>query len=222
MAKDFPKLESPFIREMINEKYIVTPKIDPKYLWIFDKTKVIASEKIDGTNVSIVIDKEKITEMYNRENEIGILTNKKFFSFIDGVNYSLYKELFETSNSRQVFGELIGPNIQLNAYKEERAIWIPFDWLREHCSYKFWNKLIEEEIEGKNLREEELFEKVSNIFKELWSLYYRRKNGEKIFAEGIVFYNKETGEMCKLRRDMFSWYLGDSHKFYEVKAKEDS
>lgn len=43
--KDFPKLESPFLRETINNKYIVTSKIDSNYEWIFDKNKVLASEK---------------------------------------------------------------------------------------------------------------------------------------------------------------------------------
>ncbi len=96
-----------------------------------------------------------------------------------------------------------------------------FFLLKRKIEFKFWNKFLEEEINGKDLSEKEIFEKTSNIFKNLWSLYYRRKTGEKIFAEGIVFYNKETGEMCKLRRDMFDWYEGISHDFFKVKAKKD-
>ena len=218
--KDFPKLESPFLRETINNKYIVTPKINLKYEWIFDKNKVLASEKIDGTNVSIIIDSKKVIEVYNRKNNIGILSNKMYFRYIDGINYSLYKELFRTNKSGQFFGELIGPTINGNAYDEERNIWLPFSYLREKCEYKFWNKFLENEIENKDLCEKEIFEKVSNVFKDLWSLYYRRKTGEKIFAEGIVFYNKETEEMCKLRRDMFEWFDGISHDFYKIKANK--
>jgi hypothetical protein len=219
-VNDFPKLESPFVRQIINNKYIVIPKINPNYNWIFDKNKVLASEKLDGTNVSIIIDQGKIIEIYNRKNTIGILSNKKYFGFIDGINYSLYKELFRTNKSGQFFGELIGPKINGNAYNEDKNIWIPFSYLKEKCEFKFWNKFLENEIENKNLSEKEIFEKVSDIFKELWSLYYRRKTGKTIFAEGIVFYNKETEEICKLRRDLFEWYGGISHDFYKIQANK--
>jgi len=215
---DFPKLESPFLRETINDRYILVPKLVSNFKWIFDKTKVLASEKIDGTNVSIIIEKGKIIDIYNRKNKIEILSNKKYYRFIDGVNYSLYKELFRTNRSGQFFGELIGPAIQKNPYNEDRNIWVPFSYLKEKCYYKFWVKFIEEEIENKDLKDKEIFEKISDIFKNLWSVYYRRKTGEKIFEEGIVFYNKETGEMCKLRRDMFSWYKGDAHNFYKTES----
>ena len=33
-----------------------------------------------------------------------------------------------------------------------------------------------------------------------------------VAAEGIVFYNIKTGQICKLRRDMFGWYKGRRHK----------
>lgn len=219
--KDFPKLESPFIRETINDKYVVTPKINKDYRWIFDKTKVLASEKLDGTNVSVIVKDHKIIDIYNRKNKIEILSNKKYFRFIDGINYSLYKEYFRTNKTGQFFGELIGPSINNNAYDEERCLWVPFSYLKEKCEYKFWTKFIETDIENKNLSDKEIFEKVNNIFKDLWSLYYRRKKGEKIFAEGIVFYNKETNQMCKLRRDMFFWFEGEHHDFYKIKASLD-
>lgn len=220
IVKDFPKLESPFVRETINDKYVVTTKIDPKYKWIFDKNKVLASEKLDGTNVSIIIEKGKIIEVYNRKNKIEILSNKKDFRFIDGINNSLYKEFFRTNNSGQFFGELIGPTINGNAYEEDKNLWIPFSYLKEKCEFKFWNKFLENEIENNDLSEKEIFDKISNLFKDLWSLYYRRKTGNKIFAEGIVFYNKETNEMCKLRRDMFDWFSGLAHDFHKIEAKE--
>ena len=33
--------------------------------------------------------------------------------------------------------------------------------------------------------------------------------------ETCVFHNKETGEMCKLRIDMWDWYNGNRHKYVE-------
>ena len=76
----------------------------------------------------------------------------------------------------------------------------------------------------KGMGEKEKFEKVSNIFKGLWSLYKRQKGvkgevNEKTgfegnAAEGIVFYGKD-GQMAKLRRDMFDWFAGKRHGDHE-------
>mgnify|MGYP001565311234 FL=1 len=30
--------------------------------------------------------------------------------------------------------------------------------------------------------------------------------------EGVVFHNLQTGQMVKLRLDMFKWFKGDKHK----------
>jgi hypothetical protein len=217
--KDFPKLDSPFIRDTINNRYVVTSKINVSFKWIFNKNKVLAIEKLDGTNVSIIVEKGKVIDIYNRKNRIEILSNKKYFRFIDGVNYSLYKELFKTNKSGQFFGELIGPAINENPYDEIRNIWIPFSYLKKNCKFGFWNKFLEQEIENKDLTEKEIFNKISNIFKDLRSIYYEKNKGKKILAEGMIFYNKETGDMCKLRRDMFDWYKGVSHNFFEIKVK---
>jgi hypothetical protein len=35
-----------------------------------------------------------------------------------------------------------------------------------------------------------------------------------------IFYNKETEEICKLRRDLFEWYGGISHDFYKIQANK--
>ena len=42
-------------------------------------------------------------------------------------------------------------------------------------------------------------------------LPYLRQKGITQFAEGVVFYSQE-GRMAKLRRDMFDWFKGRSHK----------
>ena len=59
---DMPKLESPFYREEINGNYVVTPKVNFDYHWVFDEPAVEAVEKLDGTNVSIVIEKGKVKQ----------------------------------------------------------------------------------------------------------------------------------------------------------------
>ena len=124
----------------------------------------------------------------------------------------------------QFFGELIGPKLQGNLYGLERHVWIPFSYAMEKLKFKFWDKLIPE-FQGKT--DNETYEKVSNVFRGLWSLFKRQRNRElfgdghvdesTLFegaaAEGIVFYRRNTFpvQMSKLRRDMFDWYKGKQH-----------
>ncbi len=51
--KDFPKLHTPFKREMISEDYLVTPQVDPDYEWVFKDEGVRAVDKLDGTNIGL-------------------------------------------------------------------------------------------------------------------------------------------------------------------------
>jgi hypothetical protein len=46
-----PKIESPFIRKEINNRYILTQDISPGYEWVFEDKDVMAIEKLHGTNV---------------------------------------------------------------------------------------------------------------------------------------------------------------------------
>jgi hypothetical protein len=56
---NMPKLQSPFVREIVNGVYVCIPKIDDRYRWVFTE-EVEATEKLDGTNVSIVVKDRKI------------------------------------------------------------------------------------------------------------------------------------------------------------------
>jgi len=69
---DMPKLESPFVRKTINRIYVVTPEINPDYTWVFDEPGVQAIEKLDGTNVSVVIKDSKVSKIFNRTTELEI------------------------------------------------------------------------------------------------------------------------------------------------------
>jgi len=55
---DMPKLLSPFYREEINKNYVCVPKIRDEFRWVFTE-EAIAVEKLDGTNVSVVVGMEK-------------------------------------------------------------------------------------------------------------------------------------------------------------------
>ncbi|MFH1587981.1 MAG: RNA ligase family protein [Candidatus Diapherotrites archaeon] len=218
-VKNFPKLESPFKREFVNEVFIVVPKLSPEFEWIFSN-ECIASDKIDGTNVSIIVESHKITEIYNRMNKIDIWKHKKWF--FEGIKNAIDFEkinLKELSDG-QYFGELVGPHINGNPYNLKEPFWLSFDFLRKHCRFKFWDEFTEQ---NRDKTEKEKFLTVSETFKGLWSIYKRQKGiksevnestgfENSMAAEGIVFYNKASGEMCKLRRDMFEWYSKPRHK----------
>ena len=216
-----PKLQSPFVREEVNGKYVCVPKIQKGYEWVFTKES-IAVEKLDGTNISIVIENGKISAIYNRKNKLE-WWEKPFIT--EGILQAKEKKYFDLSEDGQFFGELIGPKLQGNPYGLDKHLWIPFSYALKKLRYKFWNKFVEE-LEGRD--DEYIFNRVSNLFKGLWSLFKRQRSRE-IFgdgkvdentpftgaaAEGIVFYRKNTFpvEMAKLRRDMFDWYKGTEHK----------
>ena len=82
---DMPKLESPFVREIIDGNYIVTPKITEGYEWVFEDEEVMAIEKLHGTNVSIIIECGMITAIFNRTARIPFFNKGKKFIFITAV-----------------------------------------------------------------------------------------------------------------------------------------
>jgi len=212
---DMPKLESPFEREEVNGNFVCVPKFRKEYLWILDKDKVIATEKFDGTNVSVYIEDGKIKKILNRENDIDIWKQKEWF--YTGIKRAIDEGKFKLDRMTdgQYFGELLGPKIQSNAYELEQPLWLPFEYVKEHYYFKFYYTWLDEHhLES----DTDWFNAFSELFKNLKSIYFRSKGIEKQ-PEGIVFHNRETGEMCKLRMDMFDWFTGARHKW--DKFKED-
>ncbi len=193
------KIESPFTRKMIDGFYVVTPEITEGYEWVFNDESVIATEKLDGTNISIVIEDGQIKQIFNRANRIPFF-NKPTRHIIDGV-LEAFDRGYCNFTDGQFFGELIGKKVNGNPYKLEGHIWIPFStYIKEHLAYKSWGKYPKD------------FNTISEWFKtDIFSLYYSKiHDGEKIFPEGIVFVHPD-GRMAKIRRDMFDWFTGDSY-----------
>lgn len=194
---DMPKLESPFKRK-INEKgdYVLINEIAEGYEWVFDDDKVMAIEKLHGTNVSILIQDGIIINVWNRTERIPFFNKGKMYIII-GIMNSFAKGYTEFLSDGQHFGELIGPKINGNPYKLKEHLWIPFEtYCQEHLKYKSWGKYPKD------------FKTISEWFKELIPLYSSRINGEEGrkngFVEGIVFTHPD-GRMAKLRKDMFEW-----------------
>lgn len=218
--KDFPKLESPFERANINEVYQVIPSLKSEFEWIFTD-KCLAVDKLDGTNVSVVVENGEIKSIFNRTARINLWKSSPWF--YNGVRNSIEMDMFnpDMKPDGQYFGELIGPKIQGNPYDLDEPRWVPFEYLKKNYSYKFWQANIVPKCSGKSVQEK--FKIVEDVFAGLWSIYKRNRGitGEvnkdtkfenSLAAEGIVFYNTETDSMCKLRRDMFAFYSGHRHK----------
>jgi hypothetical protein len=197
---DMPKIESPFVRKLIDkDTYVVTPEINPDYDWVFEDDSVMAIEKLDGTNVSILILEGVVTGCWNRTERLPFF-NKGKKHIIEGLLNSYERGYMEFLGDGQHFGELVGPRVNGNPYKLKEHIWIPFEtFAQKHLRYKSWGKY------------PKTFESISEWFKDLMPLFALMKGDKEGFSEGVVFTHPD-GRMAKLRKDMFSWFKGHRHK----------
>lgn len=192
IINDMPKLESPFIRKEIDGRFFVTPEIAPGFEWVFKDETVTCQEKLDGTNISIIIENGILTRVFNRINEVNIWSDNPVILAVR----EAYNKGYCNFTDGQYFGEAIGEKIQGNPYKIKGHIWLPFDvYFRKHLTYKSWGKYPKD------------FKSISAWMKYIMPLFYMQKhNGDKEgFIEGVVFHHPD-GRMAKLRRDMFDWY----------------
>ena len=200
--KNFPKLESPFVRDSENH-YCVTPEIAEGYEWVFEDEDVIPTEKLHGTNVSIVIEDGKITRIFNRNNEVPFFSANVGNRIIIDAVLNAYEKGYCNFTDGQYFGEVIGKKLW-GAYSDAMKvdhIWIPFDtYCRKHLAYKSWGKYPKD------------FDSISKWFKEDIFSLFMKKRGIDAKPEGIVFVQPSTGKMAKLRLDMFDWFKGERHK----------
>lgn len=222
MLSNYPKIHCPFIRKEFPVDiddwkkygrelrlrrpvvYLAQPEINPGYEWVFEDKNTTAIEKLDGTNIKVLVQDGRLVAIQNRLNIIDyttISTIKGKYHILEGVFRALCKNYISEG---EYAGELIGPKLQSNPYKLERHIWIPFVKARKNLKYKSF------------YTHDRTFDNWSVWFKDyLFSLYNSRVNKNKdVMAEGVVFYNKnrkQNGQvyMAKLRRDMFDWYYSD-------------
>ena len=205
--RDMPKLESPFVRKLIpNGNYIVTPEITEGYNWVFegDENDVLATEKLDGTDVSIVIENGIISSIWNRTNRIPFFCKGKEF-IVEAVMESFKRGYTELPDG-QHFGEVIGEKLNGNPLEIKGHIWLPFNtYCRDHLSYKSYHKYPKTYDGLKKWFLSDI--KDGGIF----SLLMKKKGIDRK-PEGIVFHNLKTGQMAKLRLDMFDDFKGYRHK----------
>jgi hypothetical protein len=219
---DFPKLLCPFIRKTFEidvdgwrkhgsklqlrepRVYLVVNRINPGYEWVFDDPDTFAVEKLNGTNIKLLTEKGRLVALQNRKNIIDplqIIHGKTFI--VEGIFRAIGKGNVEETGEQA--GELIGPKLQGNPYKLDFHEWYPFAKAVDNLRYKSFDE------------HERNFDNWSGWFKDfLFSRYFQKRatklgSDEKVFAEGVVFYNlKRKAEhkvyMAKLRRDMFDWF----------------
>ena len=89
----------------------MAPEINPEYEWVFkgDEKDVLAVEKLDGTNVSIVVDNGQLTSIWNRTARIPFFTKGKSF-IIKGLLNSFERGYCDLPDG-QHFGEWWGAGI---------------------------------------------------------------------------------------------------------------
>ncbi|MBE3085376.1 MAG: hypothetical protein IMZ64_04050 [Bacteroidetes bacterium] len=219
---DFPKLHCPFIRQTFTvnkehfklygnkyqlrspEVYLVVNQVNPGYEWVFEDSETIAVEKLDGTNIKLKTEGGRLVALQNRANIIDplqIISGKTHI--IEGIFRSIGKGYVKPAGEQA--GECIGPKLQGNPYKLDYHEWYPFEKTIADLKYRSFHE------------HEKTFDNWSVWFKDwLYSRFYTKRTSktgsqEKIFAEGVVFYNlkrKAEGKiyMAKLRRNMFDWY----------------
>lgn len=204
---DFPKIKSPFVRETINGRYVVTPKIEEGYEWVFEDNAVRAVDKLHGTNVCVHFEGGIFKALDNRttriihEPNISLTGSKTTFRMIQAVINAIEMKLLDDVDTASIYGEIIGPTWNGNIHRAEQPLFVPFDRLREKYHWHSWI----------NNHYPKTFKAISEWFKELPSLFSDRKLKRKAVGEGIVFTHPD-GRMAKLRRDMFDWYEGESHE----------
>jgi hypothetical protein len=239
MLTDFPKLHCPFIRQTFKvdkddfrqrgrklhlrepEVYLAVDRINPGYEWVFDDPETFAVEKLDGTNIKVKTENGRLVALQNRKNVIDplqIISGKTHL--IEGIFRSVGKGYVKPDGEQA--GELIGPKVNENIYKLDFHEWYPFDKSIADLRYQSFHE------------HERTFDNWSSWFKDwLHSRYFtklasKKGSDEKVFAEGVVFYNlKRKAEdkvwMAKLRRDMFDWYYeGIRIIDYDKKGRDEA
>lgn len=220
MLSDFPKIHCPFVRvnfpvnieqwrEYGNSLQLRSPRaylavntINPGYEWVFDDKDTFAVEKLDGTNLKILVEGGRLVAIQNRKNSIDPLQLIKGKSFLQaGVFMAAQKGLIKPDGEQS--GELIGPKVQGNPLGLDEHLFYPFDVAVDRLKYRSFNE------------HDRTFDNWSEWFKDwLFSRFCTKRGRPDVFAEGVVFYNlrrREEGKtwMAKLRRNMFEWYYSD-------------
>ena len=198
---DYPKIKSPFVRKMINGKYLATPEVEEGYLWVFEDEGVFAVDKLHGTNLCVIFEDGILQSIDNRATRIipdpcisaNMNTNES--RMVEGVINAISKKWIDNNFTGRIYGELVGPTVNGNLHNLTQHYFVPFDYLYNHCHWKTW-------VANKYPK---TFDSIKEWFKELPSLFTKRMTKEFDLAEGLVFYHQDGQRKAKLRIDFFDY-----------------
>jgi hypothetical protein len=191
----FDKIESPFAREFDERKeYRVVNRINDGYEWCFGNKDVVVTEKLDGTNSAYILHKDGSVGVFQRDSKskvyrrLGVYEgNYPFILAAAADHIARYKPEQESFHA----GETIGVHVNGNPYRLDGYRFMEF---KLHGAghlprYEFGIDRYPPEPDSAKWKE--------------WLLSAKSKLNGLDYLEGVVFWHKRTGEMAKLRRDMF-------------------
>ena len=195
---NFPKIQCPFVRQDIDGKWKVTDKITPYFDWVFKDDGVIATDKLDGTNICCIFEQGILQCVDNRTNRLiaqpclSANWRTDTYRVVEGVLQAMKRGWIDKFFTGRMYGELVGPTVNKNLHNLDMHLFVPFDYIKQHCHWKSWSAN----------KYPKTFDSIKKWFEDLPSLFTKRITKQEGPAEGIVFYRKD-GRMAKLRRDMF-------------------
>lgn len=222
----FPKIMCPYERVSKDpgSKSFIESELKDEYSWVLEKGS-LTIEKLHGTNVGVKLQHNEVSQVAVRHgskkmNPLDPFGSESHQKITRGVQNSLNKGFMYQFSNGWVFGELVGPQFNGNPYDLNEHLFIPFDWIMEHCQYEDFPKTGFQDIRDW-------------MKKESYSHFTARVNGMKpsdasvsdgYFVEGVVMvhpefrrritpsnlatssnskYNSFSTELAKIRRDMF-------------------
>lgn len=124
----YTKIETPFMRDMDGSKKLIEGKFRSEAVEFLKDNEWICTEKIDGTNIGIVWDGNRVSYQgkTERANIPAHLTNKLIELFGGEVNEEIFEQQFGDMPV-VLFGEGYGPKIQNGGKYRSDVSFILFD-----------------------------------------------------------------------------------------------
>lgn len=124
----YTKIETPFVRDMDGSKKLIEGKFRSETVEFLKDNEWVCTEKIDGTNIGIVWDGNRVSYQgkTERANIPAHLMNKLIELFGGEVNEEIFEQQFGDM-SVVLFGEGYGPKIQNGGKYRSDVSFILFD-----------------------------------------------------------------------------------------------
>lgn len=184
---EFEKMFPPFIRNIQTMECI--DEVASGWEWCFDCNQRVVLEKLDGTNVKIVVEGKLLQIGARSQKDKGYIKtefNDPKYKYINEAVINRISKRSKAFKDGTYYGEAIGLNIQGNKYDLDRNLWYTFEPYKDGVgAYKDYPLTSN-------------YENWKDYILNLKSIINPNRE-----AEGVVFLNRNNGKMAKLRKDMF-------------------